>query len=111
MVGGGYYPVTHAHSACVYVAYNIRVCVCVCVYNISERDWHAIEINRCGYVMATISNIRGGSYCQIDCSFSPLSFFFFFLSYDYNEHYRVRENSSERKEAGARYLCGRSSAL
>lgn len=85
VVGGGYYyPVTHSH--CVH---DIRVCVCV--YNLSERDWHAIEINRCGCVMATISNIRGGGYCEIDCTcfFSPLPFFLFFLlSYDYNERYR-----------------------
>lgn len=70
-------------------------CVCVCVYKLCERDWHAIEINRCGCVMATISNIRGGGYCEIDCTrfFSPLSFFPFFFSpfiHDYNEHYRVR---------------------
>lgn len=70
---------TCTHGDCVH---DIRVCVCVCVYNLSERDWHAIEINRCGCVMATISNIRGGGYCEIDCTcfFSPLPFFLFFSS-------------------------------
>lgn len=89
---------------------------CACVYKLCERDWHAIEINRCGCVMATISNIRGGGYCEIDCTrfFSPLSFFpFFFLPFHMITTSTIvyGENSSERKEAGARYLCGRSSAL
>lgn len=89
---------------------------CACVYKLCERDWHAIEINRCGCVMATISNIRGGGYCEIDCTrfFSPLSFFpFFFLPFHMITTSTIvyGKNSSERKEAGARYLCGRSSAL